>query len=62
MNARYQVRCSESGDIIEDCETLEQAELVIDEYERQDRTEGIYSHGFYEIYDIENETTALYYT
>lgn len=52
---RYVIRDSEAGNEIEDFDTLDEAKLTLDEYERIDKEEGTYTEDFYEIYDKENE-------
>lgn len=48
---RYAVRCAESGSEIEHCQTLGDAGRTIQMYEYDDKEDGIYEEGFYEIYD-----------
>lgn len=52
---RYVIRDSEAGNEIEDFDTLDEAKITLDEYERIDKEEGTYTEDFYEIYDKENE-------
>ena len=56
MNAgRFAVRAREGGLIFETCATIEEAREIIREYETIDRSEGTYTPGFYEVYDLEQE-------
>lgn len=59
MEVKYQVCCKENGDVIEDCETLDEAITTIAQYEEQDRSEDNYTPDFYEIYDIRMGKTVL---
>ena len=52
---RYIIRDREAGNIIEECDTLEEAVDIIDQYELEDDEEGIYTPNFYEVYDSEKE-------
>lgn len=52
---RYAVRDREAGLTCETCATIEEAREIVREYEEIDRSEGTYTPGFYEIYDLEQE-------
>lgn len=52
---RYVIRDSEAGNEIEECDSLNEAKKILRKYEQTDREENIYTEGFYEIYDRENE-------
>jgi hypothetical protein len=49
----YIIQDREAGNIIEECETFEQAEEKIKEYERIDRKDGTYTQDFYEVVEVE---------
>jgi hypothetical protein len=52
----YQIKCSINGDILEDCQTLAEALITIEKWEDDDRAEGNYEQGFYEVFKVfENE-------
>jgi len=46
----YIIRDREAGNIIEECETLEEAEQTIIDYEEEDKGNNSYVANFYEIY------------
>ena len=49
----YVIRDREAGNIIDDSfKTIEEAEKMVEEYEREDKTEGNYVENFYEV--VEN--------
>jgi len=49
----YVIRDREAGNIIDDSfKTIEEAEEMVEEYEREDKTEGNYVENFYEV--VEN--------
>ena len=52
---RYIVRESEAGNDIDSFDTLDKAIECIRKYERQDKEDGTYVVGFYEVYDSEVE-------
>lgn len=52
---RYVIRNRESGTIIEEFETLEEAKEEVAYYEELDKEHEIYEPDFYEIYDTEKE-------
>lgn len=53
---RYIIRDRETGrGEIEAFATIEEAKKKIEEYEEQDKADGIYEENFYEIYDTETE-------
>lgn len=56
---RYSIRDSETGCIIDDFETLKEAEKAIESYEKADKEAGTYEEGFYEIYDNEKEEVVI---
>lgn len=50
---KFVIRDREAGNIIDYFSTLKEAEAMLDEYEHQDKLDGVYTEDFYEIYDIE---------
>lgn len=53
---RYVIRDRETGaNEMEAFATIEEAKAKIEEYEEQDKADGIYEENFYEIYDTETE-------
>lgn len=53
---RYIIRDREAGNVIEECDTLEEAvHIISDEYELMDNIKGTYTPNFYEIYDTVKE-------
>ena len=53
---RYVIRDRETGSgEMEAFATIEEAKAKIEEYEEQDKADGIYEESFYEIYDSEKE-------
>lgn len=51
MTDRFQVRCYESGEVIDTFSTFEDASSFLLSCENDDRKRGTYIDGFYEIYD-----------
>jgi hypothetical protein len=51
---KFKIICRESGDSIEGASTIEEAEKIIEDYEKTDKNEGNYEPDFYEI--VEEET------
>lgn len=49
------IRDREDGNIIEEFNTMEEAENKLKEYEESDKKEGIYEEDFYEIVEIDAE-------
>lgn len=49
MIMKYIIRDRESGYEITSCTTLECAEKLLEEYEKEDKEDGIYTPDFYEI-------------
>ena len=47
----FQVRDCESGNVLEVCDTLTEAEDTVRRFESSDREDGVYTPDFYEIYD-----------
>lgn len=47
------IRGSEAGNIIDSFLSYDEAELALQEYETQDKKDGIFEEGFYEIAEIE---------
>lgn len=45
----FRVEARETGDWIEECETYEEAEKIVEEFEQDDRAEGTYVERFYAI-------------
>ncbi len=46
---KYQIVDQEAGNLIEECETLAEAEQILASYEEQDKADGTYSEDFYQI-------------
>lgn len=46
---KYEIRVSETGEFIDDFETLEEAKKVLVSYNKEDEAQGIYKEGYYEI-------------
>lgn len=53
----YLIRDYEAGNLIESCDTLEEAQAIVQQYEKQDKADGTYTEDFYEIV-LEHETTT----
>jgi len=53
MKNRYYVGDREAGNVIEEVNSIEAANALIDQYEMTDSEEGNYSSDFYAIYDAE---------
>lgn len=49
----YRIECRENGDVIEVCDTEQEANEVIEDYERTDKEEGTYTPRFYMIREVE---------
>jgi len=47
----FSIRCRENGDVIEYCDTIDEAKEMLQYYENEDKEAGIYEESFYEIYD-----------
>lgn len=45
----YIIRDREAGNMIEVANTLEEAQMILGRFEEEDRLEGTYEEGFYEI-------------
>lgn len=45
----YLIRDYEAGNIIESCDTLEEAQAIVQQYEMQDKADGTFTEDFYEI-------------
>lgn len=52
---RFIIRDREAENMIDCFDTLKEAKAILDEYERQDKLDGVYKDKFYEIYDIETK-------
>lgn len=52
---KWIIRDREAGNKIDCFETLEEAKRTLEEYEKQDKIDGIYEPNFYEIYNVEKE-------
>ena len=50
---QYGIYCRHSGDLIEVCDTLNDAERVLSEYEQQDILDKNFEPNFYEIKEVE---------
>lgn len=46
---KYLIQDREAGNVIEECDTLEEAEKVLADYEAEDEKDGTYTPDFYEI-------------
>ena len=46
---KYIVADREAGNVIDEFNTLEEAEKRLEEFEEMDKEDGIYTEGFYEI-------------
>ena len=57
---RYRIRASETGDEIVDAESIDEAIDIIKTFENDDKNDGIYVEGFYEVYDRENGEIIAY--
>lgn len=55
QNKPYITRDSEAGNVIDEFATLEEARAAIERYEAEDKKDGNYEPGFYEIYNAETE-------
>lgn len=49
LGCRFVIQDSEAGNIITGFDTLESAEAELEKYEEEDRKNGTYVEGFYEI-------------
>lgn len=49
---KYAIRCRETGDVIDNFKTKEDAENALFAYEEGDKMEGYYTPDFYEIKEI----------
>lgn len=56
-NKMYQIRCRENGYVITDFNNLGDAIRCLNEYEAEDKKDGIFEENFYEIYN--NETQEI---
>jgi len=52
MKTIFRIQDREAGNVIEECETLEQAKTLVAQYEKTDKKEGNYTPDFYEIAEI----------
>lgn len=50
---KYEIRAHETGDVIDEFDTLEDAQDAMSQYIYEDKREGIYARKFYEIYTEE---------
>lgn len=53
-NMMYKVQDRETGTVIEDGLTLEEARVILREFETEDRADGTYTPGFYEISEMDD--------
>ena len=53
MMRTYAIQDREAGNLIEYCDTLEEAKTRLQEFKQIDKEEGIYEPDFYEIVEIE---------
>lgn len=51
MNKQFLIRNRETGTVIEEADTLTEALKVISKYEAEDKANGTYEDGFYEVFD-----------
>jgi hypothetical protein len=49
MKKKYIIKCRETGTVIEEESTLEEAMETLEDYEKTDKKEGNYTLDFYEI-------------
>ncbi len=56
---RFHVRAAESGDYIDSYDSLIDAAIFYRECENEDKAEGVFTPGFYEIYDSEKEEIVV---
>ena len=52
---RYTTRDRETGTLIDEFETVDEARAAIEEYEADDKDGNAYEENFYEVYDSDNE-------
>lgn len=52
LNLSYRIEDSESGNFIDEFQTLKEAYEALKEYEDEDRSEGVFVENFYSIRDI----------
>lgn len=52
---KFIIQDREAGNVIEKFKTLQEAQNKLQEYEEQDKAEGIYEENFYEIVEKEEE-------
>lgn len=52
---RYIIQDRQAGNKIEEFDSLQEAQNKLQEYEEQDKAEGIYEKNFYEIVEKEEE-------
>lgn len=50
------IRDREAGNVITEFDTVEEAKKELEKYEAQDKKDGSYTEGFYEIYDLDTHT------
>jgi hypothetical protein len=46
---KYSIQDSEAGNVIDTFDTLREAEQALKEYEQDDKQNGVYTEGFYQI-------------
>ena len=51
MNKQFLIRSNETGTVIEEADTLTEALKIISKYKNEDKANGTYEYGFYEIFD-----------
>ena len=54
VELKVYVANKETGAIIEECDTIEEAKSVIRQYEADDREDGTYTEGYYDIVDADH--------
>ena len=54
------IRDAEAGNEIARFETVEEARAELQKYEEQDKTDGTFEEGFYEIYELEDLSGASF--
>jgi hypothetical protein len=52
---KYVIQDREARNIIEECDTLAEAQHILQQYEEEDKEEGMYTDDFYEIVEVKNE-------
>jgi len=53
MTKKYVIQDREAGNVIEECNTRDEAEFVVSLYETEDRSDGTFTEDFYEIKEVD---------